>query len=127
MVSYQVRTSVIINRREMHCVDTNNEDFFERFPSPSPSSSPSLEVVNHSTSSTSIYSRGGLLFAICTIVAVAVVVAVAVAVAVVIVVVIVVVSKKRNGSETTEPFINNRIIVSKSGEDGVPNYGTFSS
>ena len=101
MVSYQVRTSVIINRREMHCVDTNNEDFFERFPSPSPSSSPSLEVVNHSTSSTSIYSRGGLLFAICTIVAV------------VIVVVIVVISKKRN--------------VSKSGEDGVPNYGTFSS
>ena len=115
MVSYQVRTSVIINRREMHCVDTNNEDFFERFPSPSPSSSPSLEVVNHSTSSTSIYSRGGLRFAICTIVAV------------VIVVVIVVISKKRNGSETTEPFINNRIIVSKSGEDGVPNYGTFSS
>ena len=109
MVSYQVRTSVIINRREMHCVDTNNEDFFERFPSPSPSSSPSLEVVNHSTSSTSIYSRGGLLFAV------------------VIVVVIVVISKKRNGSETTEPFINNRIIVSKSGEDGVPNYGTFSS
>lgn len=74
MVSYQVRTSVIINRREMHCVDTNNEDFFERFPSPSPSSSPSLEVVNHSTSSTSIYSRGGLLFAICTIVAVVIVV-----------------------------------------------------
>lgn len=115
VVSYRVRIVIHFHRREVHCVDADNENFFERFPSVYPSSSPNLETINQSTSSTFNYSKGGLIFVICTIVVV------------IAVLIIVMIHKKKNVSDLTEPFINNRIIVTKSGEDGVPNYGTFSS
>ena len=118
MVPYQVVTVLIIQYRDLErkefLDDKDSEDLFR----------PSRHLKSfrpshhhkpfHPTPSTSTHSSGGLI-------AIGVI-----GVIVVVIVIAIVISTKMKKLQTTRPFINNRVI-SKSGEESAPNYGTFSS
>lgn len=107
MVPYQVGTVLIIQCRDLErkefLDDKDSEDLFR----------PSRHHKSfRPTPSTSTHSSGGLI-------AIGVI-------GVIVVVIAIVISTKMKKLLTTRPFINNR-VVSKSGEESAPNYGTFSS